>query len=500
MLAALLRLLLEPFWGSTYPYLLAFPAIMLGASLGGFWPGMLGTALYAAAVEYFWSDPGHPLLRGDPGALLGMLVFIAVGATISAFSAAWHRSMTRVLALQQERATLLEKERSSRADAETFARQLQTALDAGRMGTWQWTIATGEVRWSPGLEAIHGYAPGTFPGTFDAFQAEIHPEDHARVLNAISEAIKHGGEHHVEYRIVRRDGLVRWVETRGQFMLDAEGRPDRMVGVCMDTTDRKENEDAQREAKREAEEANRAKDQFLAGLSHELRTPLQAIVSYGRLLEDETLPADRRQQALATIRRNAQAQSRLVDSLLDLSRIAAGKLHLNVSDVDIAQVVAAAVEIVRPDADAKRLTIDVSVPGEKCAVVQGDSGRLEQVAWNLLTNAVKFTGRGGRVDVSVTCEGSRVKLRVSDTGQGISADFLPHVFERFSQGDTGDRLTRGGLGLGLAIVKELVAAHGGSVTAESGGSGRGSTFTVSLPMEPNANRPLQTESSPPPGH
>ena len=220
-------------------------------------------------------------------------------------------------------------------------------------------------------------------------------------------------------------------------------------------------------------EASRIKDEFLATLSHELRTPLNAILGWTGLLMAGELDADRSRRALETIHRNARAQVQLIEDLLDISRILSGKLQLRARPVDLARVVEAAVDVVRPAASAKRIGLDVGLPGFD-ARVAGDADRLQQVVWNLLSNAIKFTPEGGRVGVTLEKRDASVRLVISDTGQGIAREFLPHVFDRFRQADSSTTRGQGGLGLGLAIVRQLVELHGGSVSADSAGLGRSS--------------------------
>jgi signal transduction histidine kinase/integral membrane sensor domain MASE1 len=234
-------------------------------------------------------------------------------------------------------------------------------------------------------------------------------------------------------------------------------------------------------ARSEAEAANRAKDAFLATLSHELRTPLNAIVGWSRMLRDGTLDPATTRRALEVIDRNAQLQAQLVADILDVSGIITGKLRLELAEVDLGACVAAALDAVRPAADAKgvqltsRLTATTSI--------EGDAKRLQQVVWNLLVNAVKFSGAGGAVSIEVR-DGATdaIQIVVQDAGAGIDAEFLPHVFERFRQADTSTHREHGGLGLGLAIVRHLIELHGGTVRADSAGIGRGSTFTIELPV------------------
>jgi CheY-like chemotaxis protein/two-component sensor histidine kinase len=234
-------------------------------------------------------------------------------------------------------------------------------------------------------------------------------------------------------------------------------------------------------ARAEAEAANRLKDEFLATLSHELRTPLTAILGWAKLLADGQITEGKAADAFAAIYRNARSQAQLIDDLLDVSRVITGKLRIEVITVNLAAVVQAAASVVRPAAEAKRVGLNVHVEAG-AATIDGDPARLQQVVWNLLSNAVKFTPSGGRVEVRVRRAGSQTEVAVSDTGQGIEPEFLPHVFERFRQADMGTTRRHGGLGLGLAIVRHLVELHDGTVTAESGGQGRGSTFKVRLPV------------------
>jgi PAS domain S-box-containing protein len=231
----------------------------------------------------------------------------------------------------------------------------------------------------------------------------------------------------------------------------------------------------------EAQQANRLKDEFLAVLSHELRTPLNAIVGYSRLLRNGLLTADKTTRAIEVLDRNASALSQIVEDVLDVSRIIGGKLRLHVQPVDLAAVVESAVATVQPAADARQVRVQV-ITDKYAGPVSGDPDRLQQVVWNLVSNAVKFTPRGGRVHVRVERVNSHVEIVVSDTGIGISPAFLPYVFERFRQADSGISRRSGGLGLGLAIVRHLVEMHGGTVDATSPGENMGSTFRVRLPL------------------
>ncbi len=251
-----------------------------------------------------------------------------------------------------------------------------------------------------------------------------------------------------------------------------------MASVAIENAQLLEREQA---ARSEAECANRAKDEFLSVVSHELRTPLTPILIWARLLRQGKLPSDTTGRALETIERSAEAQAKLVEDLLDVSRMITGKLRLDMRQVDLGSVVAAGVETVRPAADAKGIALGLALdPG--AGPIAGDPDRLQQVVWNLLSNAVKFTPEGGRVEVALEQTGPYGRLRVTDTGQGIASAFLPYVFDRFRQADSSSTRAHGGLGIGLALVRHLVELHGGTVEVSSAGPGTGATFTVTLPL------------------
>ncbi|HSD47212.1 MAG TPA: ATP-binding protein, partial [Pyrinomonadaceae bacterium] len=237
----------------------------------------------------------------------------------------------------------------------------------------------------------------------------------------------------------------------------------------------------ERTAREVAEESNRLKDEFLATVSHELRTPLTAILGWARLLEDGALDPEMTQQAVDTIWRNAKAQAQIVDDILDVSRIITGNLYIDLHPIEVTPVVQNAINVVRPTADAKGIRIDSEIDSTR-AMVSGDANRLQQVIWNLLSNAVKFTHSGGRVMVKVAQANHAVEISVTDTGQGIAREFLPYVFDRFSQADSTTTRHHGGLGLGLAIARHLVEIHGGTIRAQSRGEGEGATFTITLPL------------------
>ena len=352
---------------------------------------------------------------------------------------------------------------------------------------------------SPVYERVWGRDSRELYANFLTWLDAIHPDDRDRVAAAFGR-LAAGGRYDEEYRVVRPDGSVRWVHDRGFPVRDGApgdaGPVRRIAGIAEDVTGRRHAADALREAKAAAERdrqaaeaardaaetANRLKDEFLATLSHELRTPLNAILGWATILRrGGAADAEDVEQGLETIERNARAQAQLIDDLLDMSRIISGKLRLDVQPVDPAAFIDAAVETVRPAAEAKDIRLQ-KLLDPLAGPVAGDPNRLQQVVWNLLSNAIKFTPKGGRVRVMLGRVNSHVEVVVTDSGQGISPEFLPHVFERFRQADATSTRRHGGLGLGLSIVKHLVELHGGTVRADSPGEGHGSTFTVTLPL------------------
>jgi signal transduction histidine kinase/ActR/RegA family two-component response regulator len=252
--------------------------------------------------------------------------------------------------------------------------------------------------------------------------------------------------------------------------------------------------DRERAARAEAETMNLAKDEFLMTVSHELRTPLTAIYGWARLLVTGQVREEHRGRAIETIERNAQAQTQLVNDLLDVSRAISGKMRLDVQPLDIAAVIWAAIDSIQPTADAKGVHVETNLDPE-AGPIAGDGARLQQVVWNLLSNALKFTPRYGRIEIQLARKEAQVEIVVSDSGCGITPEFLPFVFERFRQSEAGTTRQYGGLGLGLAIVRHLVELHGGTVTAESRGTGLGATFRVLLPVASSRQEPTAPDAN-----
>ncbi|HYP28035.1 MAG TPA: PAS domain S-box protein [Blastocatellia bacterium] len=317
----------------------------------------------------------------------------------------------------------------------------------------------------------------------------IHPEDRERVLAMWRLAVEGRSYYEAEARIRHAaSGKYHYYVARAVPLFNADGSIREWIGNILDIHEQKEAEAererllaAERVARSAAEAASRAKDEFLATVSHELRTPLNAMLGWARLLSGGRLDGEEAARGLKSIEQNAKAQAQLIEDLLDVSRIISGKFRLKAQPLEVAPVIEAAVDSVRPTADAKGVKLQVVLDPD-ARPVSGDAGRLQQVVWNLLANAIKFTPKGGRVQVRLMRVNSQIELEVSDTGQGIAREFLPYVFDRFRQADGTTSRIHGGLGLGLAIVRHIVELHGGSVAVDSPGIDKGATFTIRLPL------------------
>ncbi|HKX29765.1 MAG TPA: ATP-binding protein, partial [Blastocatellia bacterium] len=370
--------------------------------------------------------------------------------------------------------------------------QARLALEIVRLGTWSCEEGPEVVVADARSREICGLDPEA-PLSYADVASLVHPEDWPRVESAIEHALRPEGDglYIEEFRVVHPDGSVRWVRSRGRTLFKGTGedrRPRLMLGTIFDVTERKRSQEEitrlltrEQAARQEAEEATRAKDEFLAVVSHELRSPLNSILGWNRLLRSKYGDQADILQASAAIERAGRAQLQLIEDLLDTARIISGKLRLEVGPVDLARVVALAVDTVRPMAESKGVAL-VPMLITEVGQITGDPDRLQQVVWNLISNAVKFTPAGGRVEIELQRGPADVRIVVRDTGEGISSDLLPQIFDRFKQGESDASRRFGGLGLGLALVKQLVESHGGTVTAESQGLQMGATFTVRLPL------------------
>ena len=336
------------------------------------------------------------------------------------------------------------------------------------------------------VEKMLGYSVEEWLATPNFWLSIVHPDDKERAAQeaaAIFASSKGGTS---RFRWMHKDGREIWVEAQSIVVCDESG-PIGMRGVTMDITaavqaekERAQLLESESQARQEAEEASRLKEEFLATVSHELRTPLNAVVGWSRLLRTGQLDKDGMSHAVDVIERNAAAQRQIIEDLLDVSRIITGKLRINTQPIDVLLVIHAAIDAVRPAAEAKEINIRTHFEAPD-AIVRADTERLQQVLWNLLSNAVKFTPARGVVDVYLERHDSLAEIRIEDSGPGIPADFLPRIFDRFSQADGSSTRKHGGLGLGLAIVRHLVELHGGTVSASNRKDGTGAVLTIRLP-------------------
>ncbi|WP_437641680.1 ATP-binding response regulator [Sorangium sp. So ce854] len=466
--AIALKLALGELLGLDAPFLLYFPAVVASAWFGGLEAGLVTTALCAAVAWYFFLFPyrsfGPPPIHGT----IQLGTFIVTSVMSSLLAENLHRAR-RIAARSAERLRIAQDH----------------SLD-GFVTLWAVRDAPGKIvdfRWeyvNPAAATLLGRAPEHLVGRDLLHTPLDDTTGHDIFVRCVS--VAETGE--------PVDVEVPWgAEARRRWFRIMIVQLDEGVAVHFgDITARKRVEEeraalfaSERRARAEAEEANRLKDEFLATVSHELRTPLNAILGWSHLLQATSASPEQRERGLLAIERNARSQARLIEDILDVSRIITGRVRLDSHLVDPGAVVGAAVESLRPTADAKGVALELAVEARDVRIL-GDATRLQQVFWNLVSNAVKFTPAGGVVRVSVAQRGADLHVDVSDTGQGILPDFLPFVFDRFSQADSSTTRRHGGLGLGLAIVRHLVELHGGSASARSEGEGRGATFEVVLPV------------------
>jgi signal transduction histidine kinase len=360
--------------------------------------------------------------------------------------------------------------RHAEEQARRDATRLRVALEAGQLGEWDLDLRINELVASPRCKLNFG-RPADAPFTYADLLATIHPDDRTAVERAVRQAIAERSEYDIEHRIVCVSGEVRWVLVRG-LVVGGFSRQ-RMIGVVLDVTERKRIEQAFRDA-------DRRKDEFLALLAHELRNPLAPIRNGLQVMRLAASNPDAIAKSRDIMERQVRHMVRLIDDLLDISRISRNKMELRRARVLLTDVVAAAVETVQPVIDAAGHTLTLAIPSEPL-YLDADLTRLAQVFSNLLTNSAKYTERGGQISLAAHHQGSEVVVSVRDTGIGIPAEALPTIFDMFSQVDRSIERSTGGLGIGLALVKGLVEMHGGVVTAHSGGLGKGSLFTVRLP-------------------
>jgi PAS domain S-box-containing protein len=385
--------------------------------------------------------------------------------------------------------------------------RLRLALDGGELGVWDWDLITNELAWSEQCKKLFGYSPEA-KVSFEEFLAVLHPKDRDRTMKAIEESIRDDVPYDVEYRVLHPDGRVRWIAATGRTFKDDFDRPLRMGGVARDVTERRQFDEALQEnqyqlrsalnaaelARREAESATRAKDQFLAVLSHELRTPLTPIMMAASWLRNSQEISEQARNAFDMIFRNVELEARLIDDLLDLTRIERNQLELQFRAADLHAVLRAAIEVCETYVQEKKQSLNLQLAAMR-AGVQCDVARVQQVFWNLLKNAIKFTPAGGGIFVTSRNENNDIVVEISDSGIGIDPGIIPKIFVPFEQGDKDIVKQFGGLGLGLAISKAIIDAHGGAIAVHSEGKDLGAAFTVRLRLTSEPWTPVNVVES-----
>jgi PAS domain S-box-containing protein len=368
---------------------------------------------------------------------------------------------------------------SDRSRVERAARRLAAIIESSEDAIVSKDLNGIVTSWNRAAERMFGYSAAEMVGRSIRI---IIPSDREAEEDHVLERIRRGLKvDHFETTRRAKDGSLVPISLTVSPILGPDGTIVGASKIARDITDRKRAEEERTVLLASVQETSRLKDEFLATLSHELRTPLNAILGYARMIRSGLIAGDNQARAVETIERNATSLTQIVEDVLDVSRIVAGRMRLNVQPVDLPEVLRDALDAVKPAAAAKGVQLE-TVIDPSMAPISGDPDRLQQVIWNLVSNAVKFTRRGGRVQVRLQRVNSHMEIVVSDTGVGIPPDFLPHIFERFRQADSGTTRERGGLGLGLAIARHLVEMHGGTIHAASAGDGTGSTFRVSLPV------------------
>ena len=465
------------------PFLL-WPAFRLGARETATATLLLAAIAIAGTVEGY-----GPFVRVSPNESLQFL---------QAFIGVWSMAMLAVSAEVETRERIESEIRGLNENLEgrvatrtlELSRMHDRLVEAQRVanfGSWEWDVLQNTIWWSDELLRMFK-VPRSVQLTYESYLDLIHPEDRSRVESAVGKSMADHRPFSIEHRLIWPDGSVRTIQGEGHAIVDPLGNVVRLVGTARDITELRQADEARLErireqaARIEAEDASRAKDEFLATLSHELRTPLNAALGWTQMLRDVLDNPPARTRAADAILRNLQAQSRLVSDMMDLSHITLRMLRLEEAPVNMVTVVRCAIESLRDPASARAIAITAILP-DKPIYVLGDDGRLQQVVWNLLSNSAKFSREGAQVFVSLAADDAQVTLVVEDEGQGIEPAFLPHVFERFRQADPTVTRRHGGLGLGLAIARHLVEAHGGRIEARNRENG-GAVFTVSLPVAP----------------
>ena len=399
----------------------------------------------------------------------------------------WTERETALIAAVGERAWLAAEKRRNEKALRQSRERLQMAMDAAKIYSWEMNLATRQIDWSNNLERVIGFSlPNDYQITLNDL---VHADDKETLESKIFDAVNQRETYESEFRLVNpANGETVWMRGQGVLADQEAGDPPRFVGITQNIHERKKAEHErenllrrEQDARRQAEEASRLKDEFLATVSHELRTPLNAILGWSQMLISSKFSEADTRRAVETIYRNAKSQAQLIEDILDVSRIITGKLRIETEPTMLAPIIQTAIETLRPSIEAKNIKLQLLLEFETKPVL-ADSDRMLQVFWNLISNAVKFTPENGRVGVELENVNRQIKITVSDTGQGIEPEFLPFVFDRFRQADGTSTRTHGGLGLGLSIVRHIVELHGGTVEVVSAGAGAGAAFTVYLPV------------------
>ena len=496
MLATLVvRMLMAPLWETTAPFALFMLATVLTAWFAGFGPAIL-TGICSVAIRLYFDLPHSDSWRAitwEEAVRLSLFSgFVWGAATLLTRMRADRADLES--SMQQARHELQERQRAEAALRDSEQR-LQHLADAMPQIVWtagpagfdyvneRWTDYTGLT-----LEQSR---------TFDEWRSVVHPDDREAAIAAWDRAARTAETFEVEFRLRSKAGDYRWFLGRAVPVRTSSAGVIRWFGTSTDIDAQKRTEQAIDAARSAAEDASRIKDEFLAMVSHELRTPLNAILGWVALIRHGSVPEASISNALDIIHRNAKTQAQLVADLLDVAGSVGGRLRVVRSEVDLVRAVRPVVEAHTMAAAKGGVGLQMNGHSEPL-IVWGDEGRLQQVVRNLLSNALKFTPTGGRIDVQLRMTNGSAELTVSDSGAGIDPDFLPHLFERFTQAETGATRQHGGLGLGLSIARYIVELHGGSVSAHSEGQNRGSRFTVLLPLHHASTERDRSRKDPPP--
>ncbi|MCG3121865.1 MAG: Sensor histidine kinase RcsC [Phycisphaerales bacterium] len=466
-MALALRGAAQPVIGTGYLFVTIFPAITALAWWRGARVGLTGTVVGGALAFYFFGQPAGYFWPQNPRDWTGAILYAGSCGLIIGLSEQRSRAL-RVAGTGRQASALLKSIVENTSDA-IVTKNLHGIITS----------------WNAGAERVFGYTAKEVCGkSITILIPHGRLQEEALILSRVSQ----GERVTLDTERLTKAGRLIHVSVSVSPVRDDHGVITGASKIARDITDRKmaerERESllaSERSARSEAERLSRVKDDFLATLSHELRTPLTAILGWSQLIRKPETSAQEVAHGLAVIERNARAQSQMIEDLLDVSRIASGKLRLDVQRVNLTAVVEQAVASARPAADAKSIRLQCVLDPRSCTV-NGDPTRLQQIVWNILSNALKFTPKGGRIQVVTRRVNSSVRLEISDSGKGINAKFLGVIFDRFRQEDSSTTRHYGGLGLGLAIVRQLTELHGGTVRASSDGEGKGATFCVELPL------------------